>query len=104
MMRPLLEKIDTVHYTQMSRTLKVAEEYASRLLQEHHGDENGKALARHLVEKYPEHGFVIDVDEAKSIGLNPISPSEEQDAIMKEVVRNWGGLNVIGRLKECPTP
>jgi hypothetical protein len=32
MARPLLEKIDTVHYTQQSRLLKVAEDYATRLL------------------------------------------------------------------------
>lgn len=32
LLKPLFEKIDVIHYTQMSRILKVAEEYALRLL------------------------------------------------------------------------
>lgn len=44
LMRPLLEKIDAVHYTQMSRALKVAEEYAIRLLQPKYTKAQAKRL------------------------------------------------------------
>jgi len=71
MMRPLLEGIDTVHYTQMSRLLKVAEEYATRLLlPRHQSKEGAQEIARHLVESYPDHEFVIDIDEARTLGLH----------------------------------
>lgn len=66
MMRPLVEKIDTVHYTQRSRVLKVGEDYAVRLLQKRVGDDAPK-IARDLVNNYPEHGFIIDRDEASRV-------------------------------------
>lgn len=63
MTAPLLEKIDTVHYTQQSRTLKVAEDYAIRLLAPNYGAQSVD-IAQTLVNDYSEHGFVIDRDEA----------------------------------------
>lgn len=64
MMRPLLERIDTVHYIRQSRVLKVAEEYAERLLIPKYGDERSSRIASRFVNNYPEHGFIIDRDEA----------------------------------------
>lgn len=75
MLRPLFEGIDVVHYTQMSRALKIAEEYATRLLMPNYGD-MAKSIARKLVEDYPEHGFVIDIEEAGQIGLNVQPPTQ----------------------------
>ena len=49
MVQPLFEKIDTVHYTQMSRLLKIAEEYASRLLRSKYGYKKATEIARHFV-------------------------------------------------------
>lgn len=62
--RPLLEKIDTIDYTRKSRDLKVAEEYAVRLMGEKVGLKLARQIASELVAKYPTHGFVIDRDEA----------------------------------------
>src|SRR5205807_8058719 len=67
MMRLLLEGIDVVHYTQMSRYLKVGEEYAKRLLVRVSSDP--EKTARNLVHGYPDHAFSIDLAEAKSLGL-----------------------------------
>ena len=66
---PLMQNIDVVKYTEMSRILKVGEEYAVRLLKPIHGEEKAKQIAEALVSNYPEHGFVIDCIEAKNIGL-----------------------------------
>lgn len=76
LMRPLFEKIDVVRYSERSRMLKVAEEYANRLLRSAgYSSENVGSIARRLVEDYPEHGFVIDREEAQELGLKIESPS-----------------------------
>lgn len=64
-MAPLLDKIDTVHYSQQSRVLKVAEDYAFRLLLPRVPRADAEYTARHFVNHYNEHGFVIDAEEAR---------------------------------------
>lgn len=109
--RPLLEKIDAIDYTKKSRDLKVAEQYAFRLLKSRLGLSKAIAVARSLVEKFPTHAFVIDRDEAKAyekqqaeepfgLGL-PIkdNPAEVED-ILSELVLAINGLTIIGYLKE----
>lgn len=100
-MRPLLEKIDTVHYTQMSRALKVGEEYAIRLLQPKYPEKIAKEIARLLVEKYPEHGFVIDAQEAEALGLKVTESSLQQDRIMDVMLMYLDRKTLIGRLIEA---
>jgi hypothetical protein len=103
MVRPLFENIDVVHYTQMSRILKVAEEYAIRLLQSRYTEERARHIAHHLVENYPEHGFVIDVTEATRIDPDLVTalPVESQHIIDK-VFPHLTKLTAIGYLKEVP--
>ena len=104
MMRPLLDKIDTVHYTQMSRVLKVAEEYAIRLLIPRYPKEQAEKIARHLVEGYPEHDFIIDAEEAMSIGLNVERATSEIATILDDIASNINGYTVFGHLEEVPAP
>lgn len=99
MVRPLFEKIDIVHYTRMSRFLKVAEEYAVRLLVPQHSPDAAKSIARHLVHNYPEHGFLIAADEAKQIGLNVIDPSAELSNLMDQLVPHLSGMAAVGLLE-----
>lgn len=101
--RPLIENIDAVHYTQMARVLRVAEEYAIRLLSfsSKHTEEDAKNIADHLVKQYPEHEFVIDFDEAKKIGLKVEKPSPELDAIFDALIPKLNeGLTLLGQFKE----
>jgi hypothetical protein len=98
LMRPLLEKVDVVQYTNKQRTLKVAEEYAVRLLSGRFPSDQAKAMARHLVEKYPEHGFMIDFDEARDIGLPVKEPTDEQNRYFDRIVLHMDGLNAFGRV------
>lgn len=100
MTHPLLENLDTVHYTQVSRVLKVAEEYATRLLSPRYPDEIAESIARHLVENYPEHDFVIDAEEAAAFGLRTDKPNEIQAEILDLLVPQLAGLTAIGRLEE----
>ena len=99
MVRPLFEKIDIVHYTQMSRLLKVAEGYAHRLLVPHYPPDVAIYIARHLVHSYPEHGFLIAADEAKQIGLNVIDPSAELSNLMDQLVPHLSDMAAVGLLE-----
>lgn len=100
MMRPLLEKIDTVHYTQQSRILKVAEDYAIRLLEPNYGLDRAEMISRHLVNAYPEHGFVIDREEASTF-LKVEDATEEQDRAIEDLadVLREGNLTAMGRVE-----
>lgn len=100
MTEPMFQSVDVVRYTQMSRSLKVGEEYARRLMVSKYGEEVANDIARKLVEKYPEHGFVIDRQEATEIGLNPMQATDEQIGIMEEIGENLRGLTAIGRMAE----
>jgi hypothetical protein len=103
MMAPLLEKIDTVHYAKQSRILKVAEDYATRLLLPHHGPKAAGAIADRLVNGYPEHGFVIDRKEMSDLmGVSLEPPVAVQGAVQRLDQCLWGEapLIAIGKLKE----
>jgi len=100
MLQPLFEKIDTVHYTYMSRLLKVAEEYAVRLLRPKYPGEKAGEIARMLVHQYPEHGFFIDVDEASRIGLETIEAEGDVDSAIEDMIEHIQNVSLIGRLEE----
>ncbi len=78
MTRPMFEKIDAVHYTQMARALKVTEDYAVRLLRPTYSLQEAQRIARHLVQSYSEHAFVIDAEEANSFGFKTMELSSDQ--------------------------
>ncbi|MBI3466143.1 MAG: hypothetical protein HY000_24275 [Planctomycetes bacterium] len=98
MMAPLLEKIDAVHYTQTLRALKVAEEYALRLLQPQYAEEVARQIARHLVVSYPEHEFVISAEEASTFGLKTRETSADQDRIVDRMLPYLSELTAVGPL------
>jgi hypothetical protein len=107
--RPLLDKIDTVDYTKKSRELKVAEEYAVRLMQQNYPLKVAKQIAAHLVEQYPTHGFVIDRQEAETettpggtygLGLKIRRPSAELEKIFEDMQPFLDCLSIIGKLEE----
>jgi hypothetical protein len=100
MVRPLIEKIDTVHFTQASRQLKEAEEYAVRLLNPRFSDNDARRIASHLVEKYPEHGFVIDTREAERVGLKLKKPSKEIREVLEVLSDTMPEANALGFLEE----
>jgi hypothetical protein len=95
--RPMFESIDVVRYTQMSRALKVAEEYGKRLLRKNYG-EDAADIARKLVENYPEHGFPIYRDEVLSLGLKLAPTTHEMRIALEKTTRHLPNLNAIGRI------
>lgn len=114
LLKPLLEKVDAVDYARKSRDLKVAEEYAARLMRSTHGFAKGREIARRLVQNYPAHGFVIDRDEIVSestgddsdnsfgLGIEATEAEQELQDILDEMLQYLDTLTVIGRLVEYP--
>lgn len=103
MLKPLFEQVDVVHYTQEARALKIAEEYAIRLLSRgRYSREQATIIARHLVEKYPNHGFVIDAIEARDdIGLPVAESPKTIDDIMEKMFFMFNHpQTIIGRVQE----
>lgn len=100
MLRPLFEKLDTVHYTQMSRLLKVGEEYAVRLLEREYGHPRADEIARQLVNGYPEHGFYIGREESARIGIKTLAGDGDLEKALDEFKHAMHHLNVIGQLRE----
>lgn len=101
--RPLLDKIDTVDFTRKSRELKVAEEYAVRLMRQSYSKDSALSIARGLVEKFPTHGFVIDRSEAVRLGLKVEDSKPEVDAAVEKLIPFLDDITVIGTLKEVVT-
>lgn len=110
--KPLLEKIDTVDYTKKSRDLKVAEQYAIRLMRPNFSRSDAERIAGHLVEKYSTHGFVIDPQEAEAceqvgptewfgLGLTTIeTPEEGIEAAVERLSPFLDTITAVGRLRE----
>ena len=66
--RPLIEKIDAVHYTQYSHAFyecPKSTRHALLSFDSKHSNEQARKIASKLVEQYPEHGFVIDSGRSK---------------------------------------
>lgn len=104
MMCPMLEKIDAVHYAKQARILAVAEHYASRLLViAGVPAETANKIADRLVNRYPEHDFVIDRHEVEANQLlRLIDPSDDVVDAVRGVERSlWlHSVTAFGRLKE----
>lgn len=77
MVRPLYERVDPMEVGEHRRVLAVGEEYARRLLAQTKHPE-AKRIVEMLVSKYPSHGFIIDFEEAASLGL-PVKRLDKRD-------------------------
>lgn len=105
MQRPLLEKLDTVHYTEQARILKEAEDYAVRLLMRRYDEDEAETIARHFVYRYSGHGFIIDPEEAAAIlGLSQATPEQASAIVALEDVLSdlfvEEPITVLGRMQE----
>lgn len=96
--KPMFQGIDVVRYTQMSRLLKVGEEYGKRLLKRVYGDGKAETIAKKLVTDYPEHGFPIYPDDAKALGLKLVTVPDSLRGVMEDVTQYLPGQNLVGRI------
>jgi hypothetical protein len=96
LVHPLFSRIDTVRYTQLSRMLKVAEEYAVRLMQPRLGRDKAVKIANRLTLEYPEHAFTIDYNELRTIGLDVEEATGPVADILDEMVPMLSHVSAIG--------
>jgi membrane-bound ClpP family serine protease len=109
--KPLVEKIDTIELTRQSRDLKVAEDYAVRLMMTaKYTEQKAKRIASNLVERYSTHDFVVDRFEAGAatatskmpvnLGINVTSPSDKVESIFTRLAPYLERATIIGRIVE----
>src|ERR1019366_5573184 len=89
MLRPLFEKVDVAQYMRMSRSLKVGEDYATLLMEPLYG-KKAQTIAREFVRGYPDHGFIITPEKAKSNGLNIVEPDEALCSLLERTAQELG--------------
>jgi hypothetical protein len=97
---PLYQQIDPHELGEFGRYLAVSEEYAMRVMQRwSYKDRDEQALKQivsTLVWDYPTHGFVIDLHEARKLGLNAVALDKESNALCQTIlsmVPGWFGLS-----------
>lgn len=92
--RPLFEQVDPMDAARSHRAVEVVREYGSRLMTRYaykdDPTENVQRLLDRLVRRYPDHGFVIDRQEAAEIGLR-VTQMEEEDAADILALRSVSG-------------
>ena len=95
---PIAKQIDPLLLGRVDRSMKIAEAYSERLNKSFRN-------IKTLVQGYPSHEFVIDLDEAKSIFASVREPKKEE-AIFEEIMRllSWAPYQsnprYISRIKE----
>lgn len=99
-LEPAFQGIDTVHFCQVARLLKVGEEYAVRLLRRAY-PERAYLIATQLVRSYPTHGFCIDRDEAVDrFRLKVMRRNDEIEKACSNLVPFIRKHDCIGRIVE----
>lgn len=86
-MRPVFEQIDPVEMGGYRRDIAIGEEYAKRMLQLT-GNPKARQIIRDVVWNYPSHDFVIDLQEAKSLGLPVERLDRGQDRVLTTAILN----------------
>ncbi|MFB3818443.1 MAG: hypothetical protein ACE147_12315 [Candidatus Methylomirabilales bacterium] len=100
LVRPILERIEPFDLGAFALDSRVAIEYCSRIARPASGAKQAQRNVnpRALVENYPAHEFVIDSEEAESLGFALSPPAPEIDALFDTLrkhlprVRKYVGL------------
>lgn len=85
LIKPMYAKVDPVQLGEFDRALTLATEYGRRLMRRSYGtlSEAGRNnILTKLVKGYAAHTFVIDLEEATTLGLNVRAPSQEERKLL----------------------
>lgn len=94
--RPILDKIDPYDLGAFSLDNELAVHYCRRVASPADAAKKTQRGARYndLVENYPAHEFVIDIDEAKSLGLAVSAPDDALDSLFESVRPHLEGFHI----------
>lgn len=83
MARPLFDQINPLDLGTFSNSLQVNEKYGKELLTRFGmSAKEADGIVKNLVRKYPSHAFVIDLHEAKKIGLRARKPNDDETRVI----------------------
>lgn len=93
MIGPLYQRVDPHKLGEAGRELQIGEMYAKRVMHRwgYVGREDVDQIVRRLVWDYPTHSFVIDLAEAKEMGLNAEELEEETDGLCRQILKSCDG-------------
>ena len=96
---PLYRQIDPHELGKSGMFLAEIEEYAIRAMQRwgYKNEEEDKVLetVRSLVWDYPSHSFIIDLQEAKELGLNVSELDDESEALCEEILSHDDAQDIL---------
>ncbi|MFH2062878.1 MAG: hypothetical protein ABIJ46_01865 [bacterium] len=83
----LYGRLDPIKIGEYARALEIGERYGIMILTRYCGwpQEKAQNVVRHLVKQYPHHGFVIDHDELKMLGINAEYIAKELISVTNEI-------------------
>jgi hypothetical protein len=92
---PLFQQVDPLELGEARRYLNIVEQY-SRIAMERYSypqihQEYRENMVRKLVWDYPSHGFVIDRDEARKVGLNVVDLDDKTTKLCEELLEITDG-------------
>lgn len=82
---PMYGKVDPDSLGENARFLALGEEYVHRVLRRYRPDVYDDELVHDFVWGYPDHGFVIDVEELNEKGIPARFPSEDEEPIVHDL-------------------
>ncbi len=73
---PLYSSVNYRELGEAARDLAISEEYAKETMRRWslHDENTSEFIVRWLVWEYPDHSYIIDIEEATSIGLSNVEP------------------------------
>ena len=86
LVQPILGKIDPYDLGAFSLDITLSKHYCARIANPPDAQKKTqrKVIVGDLVERYPAHEFVIDLEEAKALNFNVVEPAAELDALFDE--------------------
>lgn len=87
---PLYGQIDPHELGESGRYLSISEEYAKRVMERwayaDSSDADRQRIAQRLIWSYPDHGFVIDLEEARETGLKVERLDDNYDRMCRKIL------------------
>jgi len=84
---PLVAQVDPIRVAETNRAVKIAVAYGERLAQAGRGNLRSKAELAKLVQGYPDHGFVIDFEETKTI-FKKVRKHTDNEKVLGELLKD----------------
>lgn len=101
---PLYQQVRPLDLGEYRRILAIGEEYSRRVMRRYSYKDSASAdietIINRIVWSYPSHGFVIDYQETKELGLNVSLLSEEDSETTKLIVDSVDELIGFASIEE----